>query len=485
MGVTLKIINNFNSAVTKCTDYFGHHFTDDQVWLFFLNTSGKITYTDATSSTTKTVQDASSVQLSTVKNGTFSLATGENSTKLFAGFGTDKTSPFSGNDGPGSFDKDVPYVLAEWTISGDTSDNVDISYIDSFSFPTVATIKDGSGTETGKSGFKAGTKALDVITLLEGRMTPEPAGPNNSQKPTAGQVGYGPEVPTISDDATAKRWIGSSKFYTSGPDSTNKRSMYIYAPTFHNYLKYLQDNEPTTTTNSGSIKGWYIDYSGNDGYSGYLSITGSESAGYGLEVHDIRVNTKPSAVNDWEAQPNAGTATTGKITVVANNTSLTYPPVPTDTVDGFWTDAVIYSGAALLGTIGGGPIVIGSGDFATNGAHSVIVATFLASISASIATGLLGSTMYVNALNSTTATSKGTMYWFNKLTRADSLTQLFDKAWPNGEEYYDPFWAVLEEATDNQGYLSPFNDRWSNFSPDLSLGTDSTIEWELGLKSTT
>lgn len=481
MAITLKIINNFSSSVKKGSDYFGHHYSDDKVWLFFLNTSGKITYTPKGEANPIPVNPASSLQLSAVKDGIFTLSSGENSTKLFAGLGTN--NPFSGVNGPGVFDTDVPYALAEWTIKGNRYDNLDISYIDSFSFPTVVTVKDGSGTETGKSGFKAGTKASDVITALEARMTPVPVGPNGTQKPKAGQVGYGPEIPTISGDETAKRWVGSTKNWISGPDSTNMRSMYIYAPRLKNYLQYLHDNEPTAVVKGRSVKGWYIDYPGNNGYSGFLSITGNAETGYGLEVHNIRVNTKPSAANDWEAQPDKGTSTIGTITVATNNSVIEFPAEPSNKVSGLWTDAVIYSGAAVLGTIGGGPVVTASHDFASGEPYEDIVATFLASISASMTTGLLGSEMYMNAYKN--PKPKATMYWFNTLSRANSITKLFDKAWSNGEEYYDPFWATLAKFTDNQGYLSPFNDRWSKFSPDLALEADSTIEWELGLTLTT
>jgi protease II len=102
------------------------------------------------------------LQLSAVKDGVFTLATGEDSTKLFAGLGA--TNPFVGVDGPGVFDTNVPYALSEWTIKGNQYDNLDVSYIDSFSFPTVAIVKDSSRTETGRSGFKAGTQASDVIS---------------------------------------------------------------------------------------------------------------------------------------------------------------------------------------------------------------------------------------------------------------------------------------------------------------------------------
>lgn len=54
-------------------------------------------------------------------------------------------------------------------------------------------------------------------------------------------------------------------------------------------------------------------------------------------------------------------------------------------------------------------------------------------------------------------------------------------AWPADKAFYDPYWATLAEQTDNQGYLSPFNDRWSNFSPGFHLARGYTMIWELGI----
>lgn len=480
MSVTLTISNLFNDpeVTSNATEYFGEHYSDDEVWLYFLNTGGNISYTDENSGNTTTVQDAVAIQLSTVKNNEFSLVADEESTKLFAGLGA--TNPFSGPDGPGIFDQDVPYALAEWTINDNSFDNVDVSYIDSFSYPTTLNVKNPSGNNF-QASFSAGTKASDVIKSFSSQMSDKPNGPNNSNYPQKGQVGYGPAVNTVAGNAMAERWIGSSKFYISGPDSNQLRSMYLYAPSFHDFLNFLQQNEPTTQTNSGAIKGWYIDYSGNGGYSGYLSISGDTNSGFGLQIHDVRVNTNPSAANSWAADPNAGTAVTGTVTVAANNSQLPFDPADGSQVLGLWTDAVIYSGAALMGSIGGGPVVTATGDLAPGGANSEIVATFLASISASVATGLLGSQQYLKAYKS--STPKSTMYWFNTMTRADSTQKLFSQAWPKGEEYYDPFWAVLANATDNQGYLSPFNDRWANFSPGFALESGAKILWELGIPS--
>ncbi len=74
------------------------------------------------------------------------------------------------------------------------------------------------------------------------------------------------------------------------------------------------------------------------------------------------------------------------------------------------------------------------------------------------------------------------MYWFHTLTRAQSTEKLFDQAWPPTQKFYDPFWKTMADLTQMQGYLSPFNDRWSNFSPDFHLDANYKIIWELGIK---
>jgi hypothetical protein len=480
---TFQVVNNFEGGNPTSTDYFGGNYSDDQVWLYFLNTGGFVTYT-GTNNAVETVADTVAIPLSSVTNGTFSVAAGSASTRVFAGLGA--TNPFSGSNGPGLFDQNVPYALAEWTVNGNVNDNVDVSYEDQFSFPTKLTVVNSSGTQS--AGFVAGTTAASVVQTLSTRMPTSPTGPANSNYPTQGQVGYGPLIPTVSGNTSANRWIGSSKTWTSGANGDNLRSVYQYAPSFNDYLAYLQTNEPTTVTNSGTMTGWYIDYSGNGGYSGYLTITGSGSTGYGLQISNIRVNTAPSAANDWQADPNAGDTTTGMILVTANGAVVVYEdgtPLAPDGTDvvGNWTDATIYTGASLINPdFASGPIITSTGDFALSGTYNAIVPTFIASISASMATGLLGSAMYNTAYNNPTD-PKSTMYWFNTMTREQSTQLLFGEAWGLGQEFYDPYWATMAELTGMEGYLSPFNDRWANFSPDFGLipGDTNTIVWELGI----
>jgi hypothetical protein len=479
--VTLDINNNFAPRPGAAT-YFSDSYADEQVWLYFLNSGGHVTYTAAKGGANLTVADAASIKLSTVKGGKFTLAVGCDSTKVFAGLGS--TDPFSGDNGPGLFDENVPYALAEWTIKGDAYDNVDVTYEDTFSFPTRLTVKDANGNKTDQCTFKDGTGSSGAISALGKTLPDGPVGPNlvpDNNLPVPGDPGWGPFVPTVSGNKNASRCIGSSKFWISGPDDNHLRSEYIYAPTLNAYLKYLKDNEPTLF--GRAIKGWFIDFSGNGGYSGYLSITGSDQS-YGLHIHHIRVGTNPSAANKWKADPDAGTAATGDFTVTANNAEFTFPPDPTTKVKGLWTDTVIYSGAAAIGDFWSGPVITGTGDFANGGARMSIVPTMIASVSASMATGLLGSQLYTKKVNDKDAPG-ATMYWFNTMTRDDVQQKLFDKAWPKSQLFFDPFWETMGDLTHQQGYLSPFNDRWAKLSPDYTLKKNYTITWELGLPSTT
>lgn len=486
--VTLQIVNNFNSSVTDAADYFGTHYNDSEVWLYFLSTGGAVTYIDNTTSLKQTVSNATSFKLSDVQNGTFTLGVGSVSTKVFAGLGS--SDPFLGENGPQLFDKKVPYALAEWTINGNQYDNVDVTYEDSISFPTRLSVRDADGTLTGLAGFKAGTQASDIINHFKTRMPTAPTGPHNANYPSDGEIGYGPQVSTIQDNPDAHRWIGSSKYWISAPGEhlpddphgpLKLRSMYTYAPSFNDYLGYLKDNTRPTETAAGSKNGWYIDYSGDGGYSAFVEVTGNAEDGYGLHIHSIRVNTHASADNDWQADPDAGEATTGTITIAANGETVSFGD-GTDVI-GNWTDATIYSGASLVnGDFASGPIVTATGDFATGGAHHTLVSTLLASISASMATGLLGSDLYTNAYHAIDpADRKATMYWFNTMTIEEALAELFDEAWADGYEFYDPYWAILAELTQMQGYLSPFNDRWSAFDADFSLVEGGSMIWELGL----
>ena len=487
---SFQVINNF--APGGATSYFGDTLQDSDVWLYFTNAGSAVSY--SSSGTPSTVTDGTAIPLSAVDNGTFSIATGSVSTKVWAALGA--TNPFT-SGAPGLTQPNIPYALAEWTVNGNSNDNVDVSYQDSFSFPTQLQVANSSGTQT--AGFPLGTTASSVVSSLKAAL-PSPVGPGGSSNPNYPVApngnGWSP-VPTISGNANAVRLVGSSKYQIMGPDASSNLTMYQYIPSFNDYLGYLQTNTPTTIVNGNPVQGYYVDYSGNNGYSGYVTITGTNNA-YGMQISNIRVNTAPSAVNNWQADPTAGTATSGTITIAANGTTVdvtntgAYTPTPTGfTMNGFWTDLTMASGASLInGDFATGPVVTGVGDFAAGGAHVVINPSFIASICASMATGLLGSEQYINGMwaDPTTgvlaADPGGTLRWFQTTTREQSTEILFDKAWSGGQQYFDPFWATLADLTGMEGYLSPFNDRWANFSPDFPLlptAGANTVTWQLGV----
>ncbi len=470
--IPLKIVNYFASE----TNYFSVNYSDEEVWLYFTKTDGYVSYIDTTNGNT-IVTDNTSIQLSTVQDGTFYISDGSSGSGLYAAFGTSTTSPFSAA-APGTFDT-VAYTLLEWTIVGGTNDNVDVSYLDTVSYPTTLRVKDANGNQTDRATFKNNTTEETIIDALQEVIASNPVGPTPAYHypEVNANPGWGPEVSAVTFDPTAMRWLGSSQSWSSGSVPGDNESLYLYVPSFNDYLGYLQDNVPTTTVNDKKITGWYIDYSGNQGYSFFLEITGTDG-NYGLYIHDVMYNAG-GAAPDWKADPTAGTSLTGTITIAANNATITMnPDDPTKTysLNGNWTDATLYTGASVQN----GVAITGTGDFSGTGPGVSLIATILASMSASIDTGLLGSDTYLNKLQDPT-NPQGTMYWFNTLERDQYDTTLFSAAWPDGQTFYDPYWATMASLTDMQGYLSTFNDRWANFSPDFTIQADYSIVWELGV----
>jgi autotransporter passenger strand-loop-strand repeat protein len=498
--VTLQITNNFKDK----SKYFSANYSDDYVWLYSIGTGNSLSYFSISQNTTVTVTDKTAFQLSDVSNGTLTITEGPGSSKLFLALGASNTiSPFSSTDGPQTSDNDIPYSLIEWTVKGNVNDNCDVSYLDSFSFPTTLTVTNGLGVQTDQATFKAGTTAEMIINSLKAVMSDQPVGPSGDNYPRQGENGWGPLVPTVLDNADAYRWIGSSKSWQSGQAAGSDQSLYVYAPLFNDYLGYLYNNEKNLFGDS-LPKGWYLDYSGNGGYSFYLSVTGSDG-NYGLSIHDVRLNTEGSSgvpTSPWLATPDKWTSLNGTITIAANNETVSYYTNPSDPsqgqydITGNWTDLTIYSGASALNDdFINGPIVTTTGDLVAHQESSKLVASILASVSASIATGLLGNKYYMQYIEENNpggelnfppvSTPVSTMYWFSQLPRADYNTYLFDGGWDSGQEFYDPFWKTLAEYTDMQGYLSTFSDRWSKMSPGFDLASDYKIAWDIGIPAST
>lgn len=467
--VPLKIVNNFSSDTT----YYSVNYSDEEVWLYFTNTDGYVSYIDTTTGL-KTVTDNSSIQLSTVLEGTFFISYGSSSSTLYAAFGTSTASPFS-TSSPGTFDT-IAYSLLEWTIVGGENDNVDVSYLDTVSYPTTLRVRDSTGNQVDRATFKNNTTESTIVDALEAAIATKPVGPTPSHNyPSSGDIpGWGPQVAAMTSDPTAMRWLGSSQSWASGSVPKQKESLYLYVPSFNDYLGYLQDHE--TDLFSNGITGWYIDYSGNGGYSFYVSVTGTDEY-YGLQVHDVRYNAG-GAAPDWKADPTAGTALNGTVSIEANNATITIDEgQPTEYyLNANWTDATLYTGAFVQN----GVAVTTTGDFSEGGIGADLVATILASLSGSIDTGLLGNSFYMDKISDITSPG-ATMYWFNTLERDQYDSVLFSAAWTQDQVFYDPYWSTMASLTDMQGYLSTFNDRWKNFSPDFGIKSNYSIVWELGV----
>ena len=185
--IPLKIVNNFASN----TSYFSVNYSDEEVWLYFTQTDGYVSYIDTTTGLT-TVTDNTSIQFSTVQDGTFFISDGSSGSGLYAAFGTTTTSPFAAA-APGTFDN-IAYTLLEWTIVGGANDNVDVSYLDTVSYPTTLRVKDGDGNQIDRSTFKNNTTEEIIIDALEGVISTKPVGPNPSYNyPQPGDpAGWGP-----------------------------------------------------------------------------------------------------------------------------------------------------------------------------------------------------------------------------------------------------------------------------------------------------
>ena len=236
---SFQVINNF--APGGATSYFGNTYQDSQVWLYFTNAGSAVSY--SSSGTPSTVTSGNAIPLSAVDNGTFSIATGSVSTKVWAALGA--TNPF-GSGPPGQTQPNIPYALAEWTVNNNSYDNVDVSYQDSFSFPTQLQVVNSNGTQT--AGFPLGTTASSVVSALKAALPAPvgPGGPTNPNYPVSPNGNGWSPVPTISGNADAARMVGSSKYQIMGPDANNNFTMYQYIPSFNVYLGYLQANTPTT-----------------------------------------------------------------------------------------------------------------------------------------------------------------------------------------------------------------------------------------------
>jgi hypothetical protein len=471
--IDFVVQNNFDSGVVDAANYFGSNYSDSQVWLMFANSGGHISYTGSGGSVT--VSDNTAIQLSSVHDRKFTVNVGANSTRVYAALTSSlTTSPFSGL-APDPFSvspvSSYGYALAEFTYLGNSFDTTDTSYEDTFAYPTRLTTSTG-GTAVNSSSWAAGTQAAQVVSALGGVM------PSTATARVA--------TTTTSSSPSADRYVGTSLHFQTGVDfsATPNATVSYSGPGYNAYLGFLQANTPSYTDpdNAGeTINGYYLDYSGNGGYSGYLQVTGTDG-NYGLTLSNVRINTgSGGGVNTNTATGRAlGTAVTGTVVLAANGDLLTLDASPDYTFTGSWTDMVISSGNQLYTNvppdIGAGPVVRGTGDFAPGGSENDLVSTLLATTSSILVTGLLGS----DTFNATPSSN----FWFGT-GGIQPDTPLFSALWPGlaaGTVYWDPYVATLVGFNKWEGYSFPYQDRFAGLPHTaLNLSSIDTITWELGL----
>jgi hypothetical protein len=474
---TFIVENKFSSTTSRPASYFGSQYDDSQIWLLFQNSAGLVTYTEAGGGS-KTVTDGSAIALSAIQGGSFNVGVGANSTKVYAALSSAGTNPYAGIPDPFSVapPSSYAYATAEFTYLGNSFDTADTTYIDTFAYPTKLTTST-SGTVVGTSSWKPGTQAQQVVETISQVM------PSGATSRIATSVS--------STNSAAERYVGTSLHIQTAVNTANNPNATVSSsgPGYNDYLTYLKDHTPQQADPGNAaetISGWYLDYSGNGGYSGYLQVTGT-SGNYGLQITNVRANTgSGGGVNtNTEAGRALGTAVGGTITVASNGQQLTLvtssTTIPTYTMEGQWTDMVIASGDQLYTNNGStgfaaGPVVTTTGELAPGQAFNSLASTFLATVSATMSTGLLGSDTF--GLN------PSSNYWFG-LDGVKADTALFSSLWSNlGTDvyYWDPYLEALVGYNDWEGYSFPFQDRFSALpGTALNLTGVDTMTWELGL----
>ena len=359
--ITLQINNNFDSSLlSKAAEYFGTTIDSSAVWLYANSGCGALQYTRGTS-TLHNWTASSAVQLETqdgLIDQIFLPAGDTQFARIYAFVGT-STAPV-GN--PDVQTEATPYAVFEYSTpnTGPTWGNwvVDISYVDQISIPMQLSfngtpqaiwgsgvtqtadvqnaITDGFPTATQVAGPQAGYLPIltaaqnathgaggiaitaDVRQVFQGFST-------SSWNPNATV-----EVLTTVTGAThAYRRVASNQYVNWQPATIVAADTQVFAastPSYQSYLQYLYDNQPTD--------GYYLDYSGNGGFSFYLKIeetqiplTSGTFTTYDLVIDTIRVGTGQGSNGKYLINTGAGKAlgTNAGMRLVGNGTPCFFP----------------------------------------------------------------------------------------------------------------------------------------------------------------
>lgn len=427
--------------VWEFVNNYSNTWSNDQTWLMWAQSPNaatnstnifSATYGDGSAITLDTFpttnpspdtnyfQQSTPVQLSSHSISTLGMnLTSVDSATLYIGFGN--TNPFNSLAAPAFQTAQFSFMQVEVTSKGNPADVADLTAINYFSFPLSLQSYKAGGVSSANllqsSGFGSHT-AEQVITALQSTYT-----------------GTGPEV----KDAGGKvvRILGPSSSYTVGALGAAPYTTGGYS-TFQTYLGTLYTQQEAATDPS-PLK---LSYSGNGGYTADALITDDGSGNYGVTIENVVANT----------------ATTP---VVVTGSIVLNPDTMTGGVENSPTSVTIYGGVLYPGA---GTV---SGELATGQTYAYLTDTLLASLSASIVTGVAGSTVTFPGDTSTPPLDEyrfqDSNTWFTQNSpNADTDPGLFFSD-VQTSPFYDDYFRVISEMSDYSLYGSPYADRFSNW----------------------
>ena len=523
---TIQIQNNFASSLADAPQYFGQSIADDQVWLYLLADPGNLTYKNSPTSGSTPFTHNQWVQLSQIDSGIIYAAVGSTKAVMYAVIS--KNQPLNPpNPAPppcaSSPCTDLAYAAMEWNFSVPSQENVDIQNIDQFSFTSRMTVTKPSGTPVARTGFSGSTSSQAILEQIQTNCGGEscnypganfpanyPLTPTNCPMPTGNQQGpygciglpadyltqsqsnmgrYNQKISVTTGidavDSAAYRWVGPSKSQDSEIPGYYVNVWQGFGNSFEPYLTALF-NSPQNTS------GYYVDFNGNGGYSFIFKVTqGANSNRHGIEITTIRVGTNQSDNVNGVVSRQAGTLLTGTIAILANGEPILdwaadgCPASNSNKVVnhyGLWTDAVLQTGAAVLGCygeFGSGPVIMPTDNTITQELFPAIVGT----MSAVLTYGII--TPEWNPADA----GPGTNYVFATAQKQnqDSLFQAGDgnaDVWTRTLWQYQDLSTVPNSDPSVDGtplYVFPYSDRFKVLNPHMTVQRDDKILWELGV----
>lgn len=549
--ITLQVNNNFDSSLlSKAAEYFGTTIDSSAVWLYansYCGVSTPLQYTRGTPALHNWTA-SSAVQLETTDgliDQIFLPAGDSQFARIYAFVGT-STAP-TGDPGPQT--EATPYAVFEYSTpnTGSPWGNwvVDISYVDQISIPMQLSF---NGTPQAIWGSSA-TQTADVQNAITDGFptTTQVDGPQYGYLPIltaaqsatqgAGGIALTADVrqvfqgfstsswnsnaqvevltPVTGAASSAYRRVASNQYVNWQPATVVAADTQVFAastPSYQSYLQYLYDNQPTD--------GYYLDYSGNNGFSFYLKIEESQIpltpsgtfTTYDLVVDTIRVGTGQGSTGKYVINTGAGAplGTNAGMRLVGNGTPCFYPTAGAQGAPAWfvmnWVDfmagAIGLPSQAIDGSQQwtGAPLSY-TGDWA--GQAATYSSTIWYTVSNAIASGMLSNADYMAAVSPTpTNGGNGSSYMYNRWTLDEIRAGLYRGLLPGsdlpgiGRSYTDCYVNGLLAQTTSGFYYSAASDRFAAMGSDVQVwspsptssqpaaGSVGTVTWDLGIQNT-